>query len=313
MSTEQYFEPSPGSTPSKILQAQLLEYRRRRLWLWRETRPKTPRFLFKYFGADPTSDATEDRVRDVLVRSRLWLSSPSAFNDPFDSKAITTVPKDINIVRKRFEKMVSNQEPDLTWKKRRDRVSQLMSTEKNLGPELIRTLNRTHQMVVSKMGVTCLSETAKSLLMWSHYGGHHKGLCFIFETVVDLPMWAQALPVIYTEEYPVVRWEDDDTNQNVRALLSKFTDWEYEKEWRIVALGGAEKFIRFNGDSLVGVVFGCNAGSDMTDMVLRLKREREAVGLNAFAMYRAVQDRSQYRLRLFREKFERNHVPTAPV
>lgn len=61
-----------------------LDYRKRRMYLWHETRPRQSRFLYKFRSLVPTDEASVDRIRDVLIHSRFWLSSPLDFNDPFD-------------------------------------------------------------------------------------------------------------------------------------------------------------------------------------------------------------------------------------
>lgn len=43
-----------------------------------------PPFLYKYFGFDHTSQTSIDRLRQIILDSQLWLSSPVDFNDPFD-------------------------------------------------------------------------------------------------------------------------------------------------------------------------------------------------------------------------------------
>src|SRR5450759_3869099 len=46
-----------------------------------------PRFLYKYrpISINNLKEQTS-QLRDYLVESRLWLSSPSVFNDPFDMR-----------------------------------------------------------------------------------------------------------------------------------------------------------------------------------------------------------------------------------
>ena len=87
-----------------------------RLFLARQIRPDGyPRFRYKYKAL--ASDAGEDRakqLRDILVESLLWLSSPRALNDPFDMTAkITFEPKSQEQLRARFEQSIAKL-PDKT-------------------------------------------------------------------------------------------------------------------------------------------------------------------------------------------------------
>src|SRR3954451_15421690 len=94
------------------------------------------------------------------------------------------------------------------------------------------------------MGVVSLTECPKNLLMWAHYAGEHTG--FVIE--VD-PQHAT-----FNER----RSEDDDfrhlrkvhyssTRPNLQMvkieyvsfILTKSTEWSYEKEWRISKITAA--------------------------------------------------------------------------
>jgi len=67
-----------------ISHLETLSHLQRRHEINRIFNPKPPRFLFRFVGFDPEDEISIDRVIDALIRSRLWLSSPEDFNDPFD-------------------------------------------------------------------------------------------------------------------------------------------------------------------------------------------------------------------------------------
>src|SRR5687767_11518551 len=71
-----------------------LGYRKRRKFLWERVKPKLPRFLYKFRSLLPSDETSVDRLRDILVRSRLWFSSPADFNDPFDTAVKAIVDGD---------------------------------------------------------------------------------------------------------------------------------------------------------------------------------------------------------------------------
>src|ERR1043166_4849873 len=65
-------------------------YRERRRYFWRMS-ARFPRFFYKYVSIDQANPTSVDQLRDLVVRSRFWLSAPVDFNDPFDFKITTTV------------------------------------------------------------------------------------------------------------------------------------------------------------------------------------------------------------------------------
>ena len=62
-----------------IASVQKLPYFKRRIEIARRIKPRLSRYLYKYRAVDETSEVSLDRQRDLLARSRLWLSSPIDF------------------------------------------------------------------------------------------------------------------------------------------------------------------------------------------------------------------------------------------
>lgn len=108
---------------------------------------------------------------------------------------------------------------------------------------------------LSELGVFSLSEDPANILMWSHYGESHRGIALGFNPVEgsDLENPNMCRRVIYSSELSEFSFTDGfsasmtyyadrkpepeisfrDT-QVQRAIFTKTTDWEYEKEWRYI-------------------------------------------------------------------------------
>lgn len=112
----------------------------------------------------------------------------------------------------------------------------------------------------NKLKVACFSETIKSPLMWAHYAANHKGYALEydfrnrkFHSNGDCD--ASLFPIIYSQErYDATEygiWSLLETLSNnieteprlqiykdllfaYKVILHKSTDWEYEKEWRMI-------------------------------------------------------------------------------
>lgn len=75
------------------------------------------------------------------------------------------------------------------------------------------------------IGSFCLSETAISAPMWSHYGSNGQGVVLEFLLASEFFCANPPQKVRYCRRRPTVK--------NVRAALTtKSADWAYEKEWR---------------------------------------------------------------------------------
>ncbi|OGQ56760.1 MAG: hypothetical protein A3J24_03920 [Deltaproteobacteria bacterium RIFCSPLOWO2_02_FULL_53_8] len=84
-------------------------------------------------------------------------------------------------------------------------------------------------------GLVCMSDTWQNPVMWAHYGDKHKGVCLGFDVPNDAPKQVQYKPARLTQllgDNPTLA----DINPAVlEALLTtKYKDWSYEREWRLI-------------------------------------------------------------------------------
>ena len=118
------------------------------------------------------------------------------------------------------------------------------------------------QNSINDVGVLSLSANDRNILLWSHYGAGHTGLCLKFIATNRTPFFGRALPVSYTPTYPEINVLDSPDKQIDAFLLTKAKDWGYEEEWRIIDhdRGAGDKF--FPAELLVGVILGARMAPD---------------------------------------------------
>lgn len=213
-----------------------------------------PRFLYKYIPFDETNQESLSHTADLITHSKLWLSSPSDFNDPFDMSSYMDYTGTPTEKRERLKRMFKSAMPELKRKEIESRISDMMLDQ----DKLIETARSVRQKEIDRCGVCCFSKDPKNLLMWSHYANKHQGLVAQFELTKDLENLFPTLTVDYSDHYPKYRWvEDDDPSKMRGLLLKKFSDWEYEQERRLIVIGKARTSIRLLPSALTGIIFGC--------------------------------------------------------
>jgi len=103
----------------------------------------------------------------------------------------------------------------------------------HLGQRDVREFHKAMKAEVDKRyGLLCLSKTWRSPVMWAHYADKHRGLCLGFDV-------KEAARVDYTPAR--LKHVIDETKSGLRtivdltkvALVTKFEEWKYEKEWRL--------------------------------------------------------------------------------
>jgi hypothetical protein len=101
-----------------------------------------------------------------------------------------------------------------------------------------RKLLETITLIRSRVGVLSLTARYDSLPMWAHYGARARGYVVQFDDLDnEFPKGSTGSlnvlkPVHYVEDF-VGMTHDPSTQDNL--FFSKFQDWSYEREWRVVS------------------------------------------------------------------------------
>ena len=177
---------------------------------------------------------------NILKKQCLWAAKPEDFNDPFDcdldiSVGITENNMLAAIHQHRSESTIAEYK------------ASNLDADGKFTPEERKRLDHETQGLIEKnknSGIVCLSEECDSILMWSHYAGEHKGVCFEFTRAVDNCLGDIELcsPVKYDTHYPIIDLGRLLLNQDGETLkimmYTKSEEWAYEKEWRLITPQG---------------------------------------------------------------------------
>jgi hypothetical protein len=248
---------------------------------------KYPRFLYKFRRLQTAEDT--NHLREIIVGSKLWLSSPKAFNDPFDMSIKFVFDATIEEKRMRFIKVLRGEG------KKFHEIERLV-------PEVMRKANAETLIPrlrkdVEETGVCSFGGDPRNILMWSHYASSHEGLCLVFEIARDPKTFLDALPVEYSVDYPVVNWvKDFDTGGPLAIVLRKHKGWKYEKERRIVTFHKANTPMKFLPAALWAIITGCRVSEETLEKLKSLLVERTAARLPTIRIYQCSQHESRYQL-----------------
>ena len=107
-------------------------------------------------------------------------------------------------------------------------------------PDMQNRIGQKKKEFSNQFGLICFSESWMNLIMWAHYADAYKGLCLGFD-VSGLPHDV-LFDVGYKTKQQLVNSssrslgenkQSDNNDKNLRDfLLTKSSDWKYEKEWR---------------------------------------------------------------------------------
>lgn len=128
----------------------------------------------------------------------------------------------------------------------------------------------------------CFSEDINSVLMWSHYSEYHKGFAlgydlrsFLLPNKENLGLF----PVVYSDQrYNATQYlcywvgnllklplKNQDTLAQIKLLLYKSKECEYEKEWRLINCHNKDVFNKCAEPHIIrpnSIYYGCRISDE---------------------------------------------------
>lgn len=229
----------------------------------------------------------EARLRQLIIERRVYMSSPAAFNDPwdchphFDTRLVSAANYRERLANY-FEELVRRRPRSVPLEQLQQQIEELRRSPDAALKQVMRQSEGIQKGLTEQWRLYCLTPYADNELMWSHYGDSHRGIALQYH---GCGPWAQhASRVDYLKDYPSI--DILDTVESARQiLLSKSAAWSYEHEYRVLAWEGEfapsgieipvtdGNFATLPDDSLSSIVLGALASGDTEKAVLAMVDE----------------------------------------
>jgi hypothetical protein len=253
---------------------------------WKSGFPK----LYKYRSM--ASDKEIGRLEEVFRERKIYLSSPLQLNDPFECRPQIIWYRRTQDLIKYFSTHVAERFPGAYRKIRREEERKAAHRFRSNQNGFIKDA---YNDFMEATGLYCLSQINDDLLMWSHYSDGHRGIVLEYGTTKEDTLFWEAFDVHYSEEYPVVNiMKIGEPEEYRNLLLTKFIQWEYEKEWRIIRAPneGAPGKYRFAPELLTGVIMGASITLENREKLLSWVRDYP----REIDLYQANINKTKYQL-----------------
>lgn len=267
------------------------------------TKPKQeqpPPVFYRYLSVDTAGL--------VLSNRTLRFSSPLQFNDPFDTQWNPVWPLQTKEMRLYAAWLVVQFWNDRhIWPggmlKQDSKTIHVLdgeaippaiekwAEESSISQDTLQQIQGRFNELCRRARVLCLTETDESVLMWSHYGGQHRGCVLGFDSHrMESGLKHRAASVAYSTTLPELldfkayltahlngRNPPDVTGRAKEWALTKHSGWQYEKEWRYVwvaAAGSSEEYedVPIPDKALVELVLGCRTSDEYASQWCTLAR-----------------------------------------
>jgi len=228
-----------------------------------------------------TTTANLGWIEEILLESKIYLRLPSELNDPFEARISSDISGTLEERRRFYFNKVKFQ-LGLSDREACSLTDKWLNTGEHEDPAFWRNEEKLlfEQARESDFRVFCLTPYRDNLLMWSHYGAGHKGICLRFRTEGGFD---KALKVDYVVDYPRTSFLFGSSRfeQLKSFVLTKSDVWSYESEfrlWRCKDRSGQSPFhthSRFDPDLLDGVILGTEIQGDCEAAVLDMVDKRD--------------------------------------
>ena len=174
---------------------------------------------------------------DLLENSSIYHSHKDSFNDPFDGINSFKLNFNQEDIVEFVNASLSQQNQD-----KRDGLINFFIKNPAKFEEDIRNIAIRK---IQNYGIACFTTKPNDLLMWSHYGDQHKGLCLELEFAEEIELMKNnkidienfnmfyIRKVSYTEKFPIIDIKDI-VKDRFSPIYHKEKRWEYENEFRSI-------------------------------------------------------------------------------
>jgi hypothetical protein len=220
------------------------------------------RHFYKY---KPLNEYAEEMLTTGLV----YFNKAEEFNDPYELQIEDNGSYNINDVINFF---MNNRGVKMNLADATKLANDICKKYPNIGDFAKEQLEQTKQNHRKKIGIFCVANTPKNLLMWAHYADSHKG----FALEIDISLLDDIFfpfKVEYEKKIPSMEYLKNNSDFLKKWVLTKSIHWKYEKERRMVIKDcSTQRKIQFPKQAFSKVFWVINVDITQRDKIMSQMR-----------------------------------------
>ena len=236
-----------------------------------------PRYFYKYRSFN------DDHLK-LLQQNELYFPSPNKFDDPYDCRIPIRydceAPED-----KRYSYWKQFNEthyPQLTPIEIEALTKSTCEAIRTKPDEVRANGVRLSEIFLEHIGVYCVCDDYKNILLWSHYSDAHRGFLVGFDGIYlsisaaqNQPYPIAMYPVRYNHIYPNLNPYSMTLDQLLQgALCTKSDNWLYQHEYRFIWREGANQSLIIGDNIINRVILGCAISSTNKQRIIDILKKR---------------------------------------
>lgn len=222
----------------------------------------------------------------------IYFSSAAVLNDPFECTPSFVFTHEPDKIIAQIIRALRQNNPHLTHETAVAEAAAIYLQGRHRDPVTWESIkNDLINAYRYRVGLCCPTERRDSVLMWSHYAAEHTGYCIEFEATDYTPVFGTAQRVSYADSYPEINFYNTPNEEKVKlSFLTKFTDWRYEKEWRILDHDNGPGSREYPEKLMKSVTFGLKMKNNQKEKIRHWVARRRA----PVQFYQAVQGKDRF-------------------
>ena len=252
----------------------------------------------------------DQRIVEILKSLELKLPYISEVNDPLECLPYFYCPDVKEAMRKQWLRTFNRQNvsPPANWEQILNEHYKKGEIQKELAESSLKCQKNLNQ----KSCLLSVSKTSRNTVMWAHYANKHKGAIIgidfdkVFFEIKRVICGLKLNQVEYSEQRPKINVLTDfdiPPEAYLRTILTKSSEWKYEREFRAVfhvdTLEKLQKeglaslkdfnckktwFLRLNSESIKEIIFGLYTEGSLK---LAIRKLIEQADLQHVKLYQA--------------------------
>lgn len=247
---------------------------------------------------------------EALCNDQLFFSDPASFNDPQECNPFVESDSDIETLKHILTKLISERvKKEIITSLKKSKLKgngaikhakkhSNIAVKRKLADIRYHSTNPDHQcsqeeaelwLLTNEIqrelqkqynrGICCFSSSYKNPLLWSHYGDQHYGLCVGYSRDRDPEPELHKVKyggnrILQTSLIADAIINNKPKSQELldrKSLLSKASQWQYEREWRIFGQRGLQD----SPLKMVEITFGLRCPYPVMHSVIKALENRE--------------------------------------
>lgn len=222
--------------------------------------------LYKFKAFD---EKKPQRLTEIFEHSLLYIPIIDQLNDPWEGQS--------NVEPPATQKEIAAAKQRIAMTARQNGLSEeeaIKNAENFLSDpgRLVEVVKAAVKNSTRNIRIISFAAERDNVLLWSHYANSHQGICIEFSS--ETILYKLAHRVNYQSDYPSFIYPHDQY-EGLNTIVTKSTDWLYEREYRTFDVPGSASQLRLEdgkfrlADAAISrVYFGARMPQEHQDQII---------------------------------------------